>query len=46
MTDKGCFFFLGKYFRVRKPSLTKDSIKGTSISGPITVANAAPEPIP
>ena len=40
------FFFLGKYFRVRNPSQTSDNIKGTSNKGPITVASAAPEPIP
>ena len=42
----GFFFFLGKYFLVLNPSFTSKSIKGTSKSGPITVANAAPEPIP
>jgi hypothetical protein len=39
-------FFLGKYFLVRSPSLTKESISGTSINGPITVASAAPDPMP
>lgn len=28
------------------PSLTRESINGTSIKGPITVARAAPDPIP
>ena len=40
------FFFLGKCFLVYNPNLTSESISGTSISGPMTVANAAPEPIP
>jgi hypothetical protein len=39
-------YFRGKYFRVCNPSFTSDSISGTSRSGPITVANAAPELIP
>ncbi len=36
-------FFLGKRWLVRRPNLTRDSISGTSIKGPITVAKAAPE---
>jgi hypothetical protein len=39
-------FFLGKCFLVYNPSLTSESISGTSINGPITVANAAPDPMP
>jgi hypothetical protein len=44
--EMGQSFFLGKYFLVCKPSLTKESINGTSNSGPMTVAKAAPDPIP
>ena len=36
----------GKCFLVYSPSLTSESISGTSIKGPMTAANAAPEPIP
>lgn len=38
--------FLGKYRLVHRPTFTKESIRGTSIRGPITVASAAPEPMP
>jgi len=38
--------FLGKYLLVHKPNLVRESMRGTSIKGPMTVARAAPEPMP
>jgi len=38
--------FLGKYLLVHRPNLVREIMRGTSIKGPMTVAKAAPEPMP